>query len=103
MNFQINREDIKKLMESAKKERKSLGKIIYPILERYELKKIEVCQIGKFVQKIDAEIQIFDKPKPPNLDFIIDYNQRLIGLEHTQILTESASGYFKNNNIIRLR
>jgi len=103
MDFQVNKEDIKKLIESAKKEREGLGKIIYPILERYELEKkeiLEVCQIGKFVQKIDTEIQIFDKPKPPNPDFIIDYNERLIGLEHTQILTEDASRYFKIKTLL---
>jgi hypothetical protein len=103
MNFEINREDIKKLMESAKKEREDLGKIIYPILNKFELEKkeiLEVCQIGKFAHKIDTEIRITDKPKPPNPDFIIEYKSALIGLEHTQILTTDASRYFKIKNLL---
>jgi hypothetical protein len=103
MNFEINREDIKKLMESAKKEREDLGKIIYPILNKFELEKkeiLEVCQIGKFAHKIDTEIRITDKPKPPNPDFIIEYKSALIGLEHTQILTADASRYFKIKNLL---
>ncbi|MGY0393333.1 hypothetical protein ACW5R3_12345 [Bizionia sp. KMM 8389] len=98
MNIEINREDIKKLMESAKKEHEELGKIIYPILNNFELEKkeiLEVCQIGKFVHKVDTDIRITDKPKPPNPDFIIEYKSELIGLEHTQILTDDASRYFK--------
>ena len=103
MNFEINREDIKKLMESAKKERKDLGKIIYPILNKFELEKkeiLEVCQVGKIAHKIDTEIRITDKPKPPNPDFIIEYKSALIGLEHTQILTADASRYFKIKNLL---
>jgi hypothetical protein len=103
MNIEINREDIKKLMESVKKEREDLGKIIYPILNNFELEKkeiLEVCQIGKFAHKIDTEIRITDKPKPPNPDFIIEYKSALIGLEHTQILTTDASRYFKIKNLL---
>lgn len=103
MNFEINREDIKKLMESAKKEREDLGKIIYPILDKFELEKkeiLEVCQIGKFAHKIDSEIRITDKPKPPNPDFIIEYKGQIIGLEHTQILTNDASRYFKIKTLL---
>jgi hypothetical protein len=103
MNFKINRENIKKLMVSTKTDRKNLGKIIYPILDKFELEKkeiLEVCQIGKFVHKIDTEIRITDKPKPPNPDFIIEYESKLIGLEHTQILTKDASRYFKIKTLL---
>jgi hypothetical protein len=103
MNFEINIEDIKKLMERSKKEREDLGKIIYPILNKFELEKkeiLEVCQIGKFAHKIDTEIRITDKPKPPNPDFTIEYKNTLIGLEHTQILTDDASRYFKIKTLL---
>lgn len=103
MNFEINREDIKKLIASAKKEREDLGRIIYPILDKFDLEKkeiLEVCQIGKFVHKIDTEIRITDKPQPPNPDFIIEYKSGLIGLEHTQILTKDASRYFKIKTLL---
>jgi hypothetical protein len=103
MNFKINRENIKKLMVSTKTDQKNLGKIIYPILDKFELEKkeiLEVCQIGKFVHKIDTEIRITDKPKPPNPDFIIEYESKLIGLEHTQILTKDASRYFKIKTLL---
>jgi hypothetical protein len=103
MNFEINKDDLIKLIENSKKEKAGLGKIIYPIIEKYDLQKkeiLEVCQIGKFVYKIDAEIRITEKPQPPSPDFIISYNNKQIGLEHTQILTEDASRYFKIKNLL---
>lgn len=103
MNFHINIEDIRSLVEKAKKEKSELGKVIYPILDRFELNKqeiLEVCQIGKFVCKIDSEIRIEDKPKPPNPDFIISYQKNLIGLEHTQILTYDAGRFFKIKTLL---
>ncbi|HAQ20035.1 MAG TPA: hypothetical protein DCR40_12515 [Prolixibacteraceae bacterium] len=98
MKFGINIEDLKKLISESKIEKIELGKIINPILEKYDLEKkeiLEVCQIGKFVYRIDSGIQIIDKPKPPAPDFIIKYNATLIGLEHTRILTKDASKYLK--------
>lgn len=98
MNFQIDINEIKDLIERSKKETEELGHIIYPILENFNLNKqeiLEVCQIGKFVYKIDSNIKIVDKPQPPNPDFIIEQNDKLIGLEHTQILTEDAQRYFR--------
>lgn len=96
--MEINQENIEKFVEKIKKERSNLGKVIDPIFNNFELEKkeiLEVCQIGKFVYKIDTEIEIIDKPKPPNPDFIINYQKELIGLEHTQILTEDSSRYYK--------
>jgi hypothetical protein len=103
MKIQINKGEIKRIIESFKKENEDLGKIIYPILEKYELEKkevLEICQIGKFVHKIDTNIRITDKPKPPSPDFIIEYKNELIGLEHTQVLTEDASRYFKIKTLL---
>lgn len=97
MNLQIDKKELKKLIEQAKKERQELGQIIYPIVDNFDLNKqetLEVCQIGKFAYKIDSDIRIVDKPQPPNPDFIIELNDNLIGLEHTQILTEDAQRYF---------
>lgn len=103
MKLEINREYIKRVMESAKKEREDLDKIIDPILDKFELEKkeiLEVCQIGKFVHKFDKEIRITDKPKPPNPDFIIEYKSDLIGLEHTQILNKDSSRFFKIKTLL---
>ena len=98
MNFNINIEDLKKQIEAFKRESAELGRVINPILDKFELNNqelLEVCQIGKFAFKIDSEIRILDKPQPPNPDFIIQFNQKSIGLEHTQILTDDASRFFK--------
>jgi hypothetical protein len=103
MNLQIDIEEIKKLIEHSKKEKEELGKIIYPLLEKFELNKqeiLEVCQIGKFTYKIDSDIRIVDKPQPPNPDFIIKLNDNLIGLEHTQILTGDAQRYFRVKTLL---
>ncbi len=103
MKLQIDIEELKKLFEHSKREKEELGKIIHPILEKFELNKqeiLEVCQIGKFAYKIDSDIRIVDKPQPPNPDFIIELNDILIGLEHTQILTEDAQRYFRVKTLL---
>jgi len=90
--------DIKKFISDLKKERSELGSIINPIIEKYNLPKkelIEVCQIGKFIYKINSAMKISEKPEPPNPDFIIEYASKLIGLEHTRIFTENAINYNK--------
>lgn len=90
--------DAKKLISDFKKEQTELGRIINPIIEKYNLPKkelIEVCQIGKFIYKINSEMRITEKPEPPNPDFIIEHASKLIGLEHTRIFTENAINYNK--------
>lgn len=103
MNFKIDIEQLKKQIEAFKKESGELGNVIIPILDNFDLNKqetLEVCQIGKFAFKIDSDIKIVDKPKPPNPDFIIELNDKLIGLEHTQILTEDAQRYFRVKTLL---
>lgn len=98
MIIEKNTIDIKKLISDFKKEKAELGEIINPILEKCDLEKkefIEVCQIGKFVYKINPEMRITDKPKPPSPDFIIECASKLIGLEHTRIPTDNAENYYK--------
>jgi hypothetical protein len=101
--MQINIENIKELIAQSKVESEGLGKIINPILEKYKLPKkeiLEVCQIGKFVYKIDNEIRITEKPNPPRPDFIIEHESKLIGLEHTRIFTENAENYNRIKTIL---
>nr|WP_315222609.1 hypothetical protein [uncultured Flavobacterium sp.] len=96
--------EIKKLIEYHKKEHTELGKIILPIIKKYNLldkEILEVCQIGKFVCKINSEIKILEKPNPPNPDFIIKYKSKIIGLEHTRIFTEDKAIYNKVNSLIK--
>ena len=103
MNFKIDIEQFKKQIEAFKKESVELGNVINPILDNFDLNKqetLEVCQIGKFAYKIDSDIRIVDKPQPPNPDFIIELNDSLIGLEHTQILTEDAQRYFRIKTLL---
>ena len=86
MRIDINA--VKKLLIDSKVESDGLGKIINPIIEKYNLPKkeiIEVCQIGKFIYKVDSEIIITEKPNPPRPDFIIKNDSKYIGLEHTRI------------------
>lgn len=101
--MQINIQTIKDLIANSKTEKEGLGRIINPIIEKYNLAQkeiLEVCQIGKFVYKIDSEINIVDKPKPPRPDFIIEHQSKLIGLEHTRIFTENADNYNRTKSII---
>ena len=103
MKLEINQEHLIKLISDFKKDSDGLGQIINPILDNHNLEQkeiLEVCQIGKFIYKIDSEIKILQKPKPPNPDFIIEHQKLLIGLEHTQILTEDAKRYFKIKTLI---
>jgi len=97
MKFEININDIKKLISDSEKESEELGRIVNPIFEKYTLERkeiLEVCQIGKFVYKI------VEKPQPPAPDFIIKHKSKLIGLEHTRILTKDARKYLKIVNLV---
>lgn len=101
--MKINIQTLKDLIENSKMEIDVLGRIINPIIEKYNLPEkeiLEVCQIGKFVYKIDCEINIVDKPKPPRPDFIIEYESKLIGLEHTRIFSKNADNYNRVKSII---
>lgn len=101
--MQINIETVKELIQNYKVEKKSLEKIINPIIEKYKLSKkeiLEVCQIGKFVHKIDGDLRIIEKPNPPRPDFIIEHESELIGLEHTRIFTENAENYNRIKSIL---
>lgn len=101
----MNIENFEDFISAIKKENAGLGQVIYPILEKYKLSKkeiLEVCQIGKFVYKIDSGIKIVDKPQPPQPDFAIYYNSNLVGLEHTRIFTENADNYNRVISVIDL-
>lgn len=103
MNFKIDKKQFQMQIEAFIKESAELGNVINPVLEKFELNKqetLEVCHIGKFVCKIDSNIRITDKPQPPNPDFIIEFNDNLIGLEHTQILTKDAKKYFRVKTLL---
>ncbi|SFB13814.1 hypothetical protein SAMN05660845_1822 [Flavobacterium swingsii] len=102
--MKIELSEVKKIIQHHKKEHTELGKIILPIIEKYNLPDkeiLEVCQIGKFVYKINSEIKILEKPKPPDPDFIIEYQSKTIGLEHTRIFTEDVINYNKVNSLIK--
>jgi hypothetical protein len=103
MRLEINKKNLIKLNSDFKIESLSLGRIINPILDNYDLEEkeiLEVCQIGKFVHKVNSKIQIVQKPQPPDPDFIIAYEEKLIGLEHTRIATKNAKRYYSVKTII---
>jgi len=88
--------DIESLRRDFDKERDELGKIIFPIVEKYNLPQkelIEVCQVGKFIYKLNENLSIVDKPNPPRPDFILKNGSKLIGLEHTRIFSENSEKY----------
>lgn len=94
---------IEEFIATYKKYHSELGKIINPILEKYDLpdkEVLEVCQIGKFVYEINSEIKILEKPQPPDPDFIIEYESKIIGLEHTRIYTDNAENYNRIASLI---
>lgn len=98
----MNISEISNIIKDFYKEKDELGKIINPIIERYNLvdkEIIEVCQIGKFIYKINENIEIIDKPNPPRPDFLIKKNSKIIGLEHTRIFAENPEKY---NRILSL-
>ncbi|WP_140485160.1 hypothetical protein [Flavobacterium sp. GSA192] len=102
--MKIELSEVKKIIDHHKKEKTELGNIILPIIDKYNLPDkeiLEVCQIGKFVYKINSEIKILEKPKPPDPDFIIEYQSKIIGLEHTRIFTEDVVNYNKVNSLIK--
>jgi hypothetical protein len=102
MEIELSR--VKKLIDHHKKENTKLGKIILPIIEKYNLSDkeiLEVCQIGKFAYKMNSEIKILEKPQPPDPDFVIEYQSKIIGLEHTRIFTENLINYNKANSLIK--
>lgn len=89
---------MKRILDKLKKEKKGMSNIINPIVEKYDLEKkelLELCQVGKFVYKLNSDISIVDKPQPPYSDFIIRNGTELIGLEHTRIFTPDAKRYLK--------
>jgi hypothetical protein len=88
--------NLETLFHDFNKEKNELGKIIYPIIEKYNLPQkeiIEVCQVGKFIYKLNENLSIIEKPNPPRPDFIIKNNVTLIGLEYTRIFTENSKKY----------
>jgi hypothetical protein len=92
--MRIDLNDIESGIEALKKQSHDMGLIINPIINKYNLQdkeKLEVCQIGKFLYHINPELRISDKPQPPNPDFILKIDNKIIGLEHTRIIDSKKS------------
>lgn len=95
--MKIDLNDMSAGIEALKKQGHYMGLIINPIINKYNLKdkeKLEVCQIGKFLYRINPDLRIADKPEPPNPDFILQVDNKVIGLEHTRIIDETKSQKF---------
>lgn len=83
--FQISREDLQAKITHLKEQARSLEVIIGPFLsdELRQKQGIELCQVGKFLTSLDNDPYIVKHSDSP--DFVISYNNRLIGLEHERI------------------
>jgi len=89
MPIKLDPANIRKSINAFKKQTNEIGLIINPIINNYRLKekeKLEVCQIGKFLYNINPNLRILEKPAPPNPDFILNFEGKIIGLEHTRII-----------------
>ncbi len=95
--MKIDLNNIEKSLDAFRKQESEMGLIINPIINKFNLEdkeKLEVCQIGKFLYRINPELRIADKPKPPNPDFILKIDSQTIGLEHTRIVDPTKSQKF---------
>jgi hypothetical protein len=101
--MRIDLKDIESGIEALKKQSHDIGLIINPIINKYNLQdkeKLEVCQIGKFLYRINPELRIADKPQPPNPDFIIKVENKIIGLEHSRIIdSEKSQSVYSISNL----
>ena len=80
--MKIDLNDIETGIEALKKQSHDMDLIINLIINKYNLQnkeKLEVCQIGKFLYRINPELRIADKPQPPNPDFILNVGNKKIG------------------------
>lgn len=77
-----------------------ISNFIEPLKQDYDKnqkKIIEVCHVGKFLSLLNYDIninRIFEEP-----DFILDYGNRIIGLEHQVIVNNEhieIEGFYKN-------
>lgn len=95
--------DMEMGIEVLKKQDHDMGLIINPVINKYALKDkeiLEVCQIGKFLYRINPELRIADKPQPPNPDFILEVGNKIIGLEHTRIVdSEKSQNVYSISNL----
>ena len=70
--MRIDLNDIQNGIDAIKKQIQSIGHIINPIINKFNIQdkeKLEVCQIGKFLFQINPELRIEDKPQSPNPDW----------------------------------
>ncbi|MBP0613661.1 hypothetical protein J8J42_11490 [Chryseobacterium sp. cx-311] len=84
--------------------RNLIAEKIKPTIERLkqddnenQKKIIEVCHVGKFLSLLDAEIYINRISEEP--DFILNYGNKIIGLEHQVIVNNEiieVEGFYKN-------
>lgn len=99
----FSKSDLENIIKQMNSDKKALGDVITPFLEKFVLEPkeiLEVCQIGKFVLRVDTSIELIDKPKPPAPDFIISHDGKRIGLEHTRITTQEAQRLFKLESLL---
>lgn len=92
----FNIEDLKKLIQRMEKKSKNIGEIINPFItdNLSKQKRIELCQVGKFLSLLDKSSKIIERSESP--DFIISYNNCRIGLEHTIIVNKDNVSYEKS-------
>lgn len=80
--------DLYLLIKKAKEERSKLDNIIRPFMDESfsDKENLELCQVGRFLSNLNSNASILKKRESP--DFLISYNNDVIGLEHESILSE---------------
>lgn len=85
---EIKFNDIEEQIKDLKTKGENIKRIIAPFLSDNlsEKQKLELYQVGKFLSLLDSPVEIIKRRESP--DFIISYNDDIIGLEHERILNK---------------
>ena len=104
MGLEFDFEEFKKIHEKLKRNKIEIKKALEPInLEEFENNELEeICHVGKFVAKFKGEVKIIDKTLPPNPDFVLQYKNKKIGLEHTRIINDGAQRYYSVKSLLEI-
>lgn len=92
----INIAKLKEMIQTVDRSSMRIDAIIKPFIADNLTRKqsVELCQVGKFLSLMDAPSTIIERRESP--DFIILYDDEIIGLEHESILDEKIAIDFRS-------
>lgn len=96
----FNKEEIKKLVQSPLAASQRIKAIIEPLInpDLADKQRLEICHLGKFLALFDDDFTNIVKSESP--DFILKYQNQLIGLEVESIKDEKIAS--KNGSLSKL-